>query len=52
MRYESFYPFARQQPPPASMGQMNFGPPPQMGQASTYATIHEWSTWTIHSVVQ
>ncbi len=32
MRYESFYPFARQQPPPASMGQMNFGPPPQMGQ--------------------
>ncbi|MBO0586519.1 VrrA/YqfQ family protein [Sporosarcina sp. E16_8] len=32
MRYESFYPFARQQPPPASMGQMNFGPPPQMEQ--------------------
>ena len=32
MRYESFYPFARQQPPPASMGQMSFGPPPQMGQ--------------------
>jgi hypothetical protein len=32
MRYESFYPFARQQPPPAPMGQMNFGPPPQMEQ--------------------
>ena len=32
MRYESFYPFARQQPPPANTGQMNFGPPPQMEQ--------------------
>ena len=45
MRYESFYPFARQQPPPASMGQMSFGPPPQMGQMQApMTTIHEWST--------
>ncbi|MCG7336396.1 hypothetical protein MHZ95_14095 [Sporosarcina sp. ACRSM] len=32
MRYESFYPFARQQPAPPYMGQFGFGPPPQMGQ--------------------
>ncbi|NYF24566.1 VrrA/YqfQ family protein [Sporosarcina sp. JAI121] len=32
MRYESFYPFARHQPPPNSMGQTGFGPPPRLGQ--------------------
>ena len=32
MRYESFYPFARQQSPPPPMGQTSFGLPPQMGQ--------------------
>ena len=29
MRYESFYPFARQQPPPHPMGQTGFGQPPR-----------------------
>lgn len=33
MRYESFYPFARQQSPPPSRGLMGFGLPPQTGQA-------------------
>lgn len=32
MRYESFYPFARQQSQPTSMGQTSFGSPPQMAQ--------------------
>jgi hypothetical protein len=32
MRYESFYPFARQQPSPPPMGQSGFGLPPQFGQ--------------------
>ncbi|WP_186670606.1 VrrA/YqfQ family protein [Sporosarcina sp. BP05] len=32
MRYESFYPFARQQSQPTSMGQTSFGPPSQMRQ--------------------
>ena len=30
MRYESFYPFARQQPPPHPMGQSGFGQPPRV----------------------
>ena len=32
MRYESFYPFARQQPSPPPTGHSGFGLPPQMGQ--------------------
>lgn len=32
MRYESFYPFARQQSQPTSMGQTGFGPRSQMRQ--------------------
>ena len=32
MRYESFYPFARQQSQPTSMGQTSFGPPFPMRQ--------------------
>ena len=32
MRYESFYPFAHQQPAPRPMGQSGFGLPPYSGQ--------------------